>query len=197
MSVDVKSDGPCIISNSITEFSVVAISDETGHVIDKISFYLERRENSEVNEVIKKRNMEHIKNTIYENLEVIRVPPKEAMKRLSLFCEDLFTRYNLIWVGWPANYDWAFLRSYFLNYKDEDSAYVFPYNCRCIQEKEETLFNMRLLDEEKRKSIKNSIKIDVLKEPFKELTKSTIAATIQGKIFFQYLKIENENKNRE
>jgi hypothetical protein len=113
LSLDVECDGPCPGLNNLLSIGVACFDTENKLISTFERNILEQTEFKSDPDTMDfwSKNKE-----AWDHCHTDQVEPVVAMKEFGDFLTDLKTRYKIMTLGWPINYDWMWIHYYLHRY---------------------------------------------------------------------------------
>lgn len=119
MSIDVETDGPCVLKNSMLSFGVVVMDAKTGEIIEELQQQMTtlkgHTQDPKTMTDFWKHNPE-----AWRAATTRRVSPETAMSRVAAMVRRLKAKgCDLSWIAKPACFDWAWIKAYYEGFGPE------------------------------------------------------------------------------
>ena len=141
MSIDVETDGPCVLSNSMLSFAVVVMDAATGEILEELQQQLITLKGHTPDERTMKQFWE-LQPEAWKAATRRRVAPDTAMNRVAALVRRLKAKgHDLEWVAKPSCFDWPWIKSYYEAFGPEWKPEIGFY-CVDIRSKLKTFCDM-------------------------------------------------------
>lgn len=137
LSFDVETDGPSPLVNNLLSIAIVGLEENTSNIV----FEFESNINQLPTHTPDANCMKYFwlkpkQKKAWEYLQINKRDYIEVFEDLSKKIFELSNKYELVWIAYPACFDWMFLKSYYElaknNSFNKDLFYDIGYECKCI-----------------------------------------------------------------
>src|SRR3989338_6556001 len=124
-SFDIEADGPCPLKNSMLSFGVV-IYDQDGNEIDSFERNLFARTDA-VEDIDCLNSFWKQHPDQWDYVHTNQISPRQFVRDFVKFLNGR----SVIWIAYPAAYDWQWLNNYYHLYRDASDPDL-GYSAKCI-----------------------------------------------------------------
>jgi len=190
LSFDVETDGPTPLVNNLLSVGIIGLEENTSNIVFEFEANIKPLESHKQDtQCMESFWLKPEQKEAWEYLQTNQKDYLEVFEDLSSELKKLDIKYKLVWVAYPACFDWMFFKSYYELAKssslNEQNFYDIGYQCKCIS----TLFDLHkkindLLPNEATKLFNDLGQV----EP-NHNHKALYDAKVQGKFYIKLMKI--------